>query len=57
VARRLKGFVGDCEYSCGPRAADQSRRLLHLLSEFSFFAGVGLERTMGMGQVVGESSK
>jgi len=51
---RLNGFAGECEYSCGPRASAESRRLLHLLTDFAFFAGVGLKRTMGMGQVVGE---
>lgn len=48
---RLKGFVGECEYSCGSKASERSKRLLHLLADFSFYSGVGLKRTMGMGQV------
>lgn len=55
ASHQLKGFVGVCEYSCGSKASDASRRLLHLLADFAFFAAVGLKRTMGMGQVVGES--
>jgi CRISPR-associated endoribonuclease Cas6 len=51
-SHRLKGFVGQSEYSCGREAPERARRLLHLLAAFAFFAGVGLKRTMGMGQVV-----
>lgn len=54
-SHQLKGFVGVCEYSCGAKSSEESRRLLHLLADFAFFAGVGLKRTMGMGQVIGES--
>jgi CRISPR-associated endoribonuclease Cas6 len=53
---KLKGFVGSCEYSCGRKSSEDARRLLHLLSDFAFFAGVGLKRTMGMGQVIGEDA-
>jgi CRISPR-associated endoribonuclease Cas6 len=52
---QIKGFVGTCEYSCGTKAPEELRRLLHVLADFAFYAGVGLKRTMGMGQVIGES--
>lgn len=55
-SHQLKGFLGECEYSCGAKASDPSKRLLHLLSDFAFYAGVGLKRTMGMGQVIGEDA-
>lgn len=50
----VKGFVGTCEYSLGPRPSDAARRALHLLADCSFYAGVGLKTTMGMGQVICE---
>lgn len=49
---KLTGFVGRCTYSCLPAAPESARRLLHLLADFAFFAGVGMKRTMGMGQTV-----
>jgi len=51
---RLKGFVGFCEYSCGQNPSDDARRLISLMADFAYFSGVGLKRTMGMGQVIGE---
>ena len=48
---RTKGFVGSCEYSVGRQGSMGHRRLLRLLAEFAFYAGVGLRTTMGMGQV------
>ncbi len=54
-SHRLKGFIGVCEYSAGARSSPEAARLLHLLADFAFFAGVGLKRTMGMGQVIAET--
>lgn len=50
----VRGFIGTCEYSVGPRAPDDVSRALRLLADFAFFSGVGLKTTMGMGQVLGE---
>ncbi|MBI3490961.1 MAG: CRISPR system precrRNA processing endoribonuclease RAMP protein Cas6 [Acidobacteria bacterium] len=50
----MRGFIGTCEYSVGPRAPEDVSRALHLLADFAFFCGVGLKTTMGMGQVLGE---
>ena len=49
---RSRGFVGWCDYSCASGASDQVRRVLHLLVQFAFFAGVGQRRTMGMGMTL-----
>ena len=51
-SHRLKGFVGECEYSCGRHGSERAKRLLHLLARLAFYSGVGLKRTMGMGQVI-----
>ena len=48
---RTKGFVGACEYAVARGASREQRQLLRQLAEFSFYAGVGLRTTMGMGQV------
>ena len=50
------GFVGRCTYGLPPgrgvRPADEyAWRVLHLLANFAFFAGVGAKTTMGMGTV------
>jgi CRISPR-associated endoribonuclease Cas6 len=45
-----KGFVGECEFSVGPRGSPEAQRALHLLADFAFFAGVGKRTTLGMGQ-------
>ena len=45
------GFTGYCEYRATPGAAPASLRLLHLLWQFSFFAGIGYGTPKGMGQV------
>ncbi len=50
----VNGFVGDCEYGLGGNASIEARRALNLLTRYAFFCGVGLKRTMGMGQVIGE---
>lgn len=49
---RLDGFVGDCVFACAPDASLRAKQLLHMLSEFAFYAGVGLKRTMGMGMAI-----
>lgn len=46
-----KGFVGECEFSVGRHGSREAGRVLHLLAEFAFYAGVGSRTTMGMGQV------
>jgi CRISPR-associated endoribonuclease Cas6 len=48
---RLRGFVGECTYTANAND-ERARRVLHLLADFAFFAGVGMKRTMGMGQVI-----
>jgi CRISPR-associated endoribonuclease Cas6 len=48
--RFFKGFVGWCEFSTGPKASPEVQRVLHLLADFAFYAGVGSKTTMGMGQ-------
>ncbi len=48
------GFVGRCEYRLlldrTTAEGDTIGRLLHLLADFAFFAGVGAKTAMGMGQ-------
>lgn len=44
------GFVGTVEFELGAEIADRWARLLQLLADFSFYAGVGFKTTMGMGQ-------
>lgn len=50
----VNGFVGNCKYGLGGRSSQEARRALNLLARYAFFSGVGLKRTMGMGQVIGE---
>ena len=51
---RVKGFVGTCTYSLGPKATAEARLAFQCLAEFAFHAGVGEKTTMGMGQVICE---
>jgi len=51
--RRLKGFVGRCEYTQQPGTHSNIWAVAHLLSDFALYAGVGQKTTMGMGQTVG----
>jgi len=44
------GFVGRCRYAA-LRADPYWLGVLHLLTEYAFWAGVGYQTTMGMGQV------
>jgi len=48
---RQVGFVGDCEFLLRAKRNEIWSRVLHLLADFAFFAGVGYKTTMGMGQV------
>ena len=48
---RQVGFVGACEFRVQPPQEDIWARVLMLLAEFTFFAGVGYKTPMGMGQV------
>jgi len=46
------GFVGECEFQLRVQQADELwARVVHLLADFAFFAGVGYRTPMGMGQV------
>lgn len=45
------GFTGTLEFEALPSVPDKWLRILNLLADFSFYAGVGLQTTMGMGQV------
>ena len=48
------GFVGHCEYVVDRRAPREVAAALRLLSDFAFYAGVGLRTGWGMGQVMAE---
>ncbi|MEM2001023.1 MAG: CRISPR system precrRNA processing endoribonuclease RAMP protein Cas6 [Candidatus Methanomethylicaceae archaeon] len=45
------GFTGQVEFLVHESFSDEQTKLLHLLADFAFFAGVGYKTTMGMGQV------
>lgn len=49
-ARQKTGFVGRCQYRPCERHAGL-QRLLGLLADFAFYAGVGIETGNGMGQI------
>lgn len=49
--RRI-GFTGFTEFQMQPPVPETWRRLLNVLADFAFYAGVGLQTTMGMGQTV-----
>ncbi|MCL0057763.1 CRISPR-associated endoribonuclease Cas6 [Dehalococcoidales bacterium] len=44
------GFIGDCEFTLSMEEDEVLVKILHLLSDFAFYAGVGYKTTMGMGQ-------
>ena len=44
------GFTGICSFGIRRQNDDLPVRVLHMLSEFIFYAGVGYKTTMGMGQ-------
>ncbi len=46
-----KGFHGRCEYRTAKDADDVTTRVVHVLIDFAFYAGIGSMTTMGMGQV------
>lgn len=48
---RQVGFVGEAEFTIKRERDDLLPRVLHLLADFAFYAGVGYKTTMGMGQV------
>ncbi len=48
---RQLGFTGDCEFYLKCAGDEVWARVLHLLADFAFYAGVGYKTTMGMGQV------
>lgn len=45
------GFTGIVELQAQPSVPDKWLRLLNLLADFSFYAGIGYQTTMGMGQI------
>ncbi len=45
------GFTGEVEFLVHESFSDEQTKLLHLLADFAFYAGVGYKTTMGMGQV------
>ena len=45
------GFSGFAEFEVLPSFPDKWLRLLNLLADFSFYAGIGYQTTMGMGQI------
>lgn len=49
-SRRTVGFIGRVRFQ-NLQGAQDARRLMAMLAEFSFFAGVGWQTTRGMGQV------
>ncbi len=44
------GFVGQCSYGIKRQSEDIMVRVVHMLADFAFYAGVGYKTTMGMGQ-------
>ncbi|WP_159426192.1 CRISPR-associated endoribonuclease Cas6 [Desulfolucanica intricata] len=44
------GFTGTCSFSIRRQSEDIMTRVMHMLAEYSFYAGVGYKTTMGMGQ-------
>lgn len=47
---RQVGFTGQCEFRIDVQDDDLWGRVVHLLADFAFYAGVGYKATMGMGQ-------
>ncbi|HIC91512.1 MAG TPA: CRISPR-associated endoribonuclease Cas6 [Syntrophaceae bacterium] len=48
---RQVGFTGECEFLLKKYGDDIWQRIIHLLCDFAFYAGIGYKTTMGMGQV------
>jgi CRISPR-associated endoribonuclease Cas6 len=47
---REQGFVGTCRFAVRPaRVAPEHRQILDALTSYSYYAGTGRKRTMGMG--------
>jgi CRISPR-associated endoribonuclease Cas6 len=47
---REPGFIGACRFTVRPaRVASQHRRMLDVLTHYSYYAGTGRKTTMGMG--------
>ena len=44
------GFTGTVEFEILPSVPDKWLRILNLLADFSFYAGIGSQTTMGMGK-------
>ncbi len=44
------GFVGQCGFGMRRQSEDIMARVVHMLADFAFYAGVGYKTTMGMGQ-------
>jgi CRISPR-associated endoribonuclease Cas6 len=44
------GFTGTCSYGIRKQKEDILIRVLHMLAEYAFYAGIGYKTTMGMGQ-------
>lgn len=44
------GFTGTCSFGIRRQNEDLAVRVMHMLAEFIFYAGVGYKTTMGMGQ-------
>jgi len=45
------GFTGLCTFGMRGREGEIPARVVHMLAEYAFYAGVGYKTTMGMGQV------
>ena len=45
------GFTGNCSFSIRKQRDDILARVLFMLAEFAYYAGIGYKTTMGMGQV------
>ncbi|OAT80410.1 CRISPR-associated endoribonuclease Cas6 [Desulfotomaculum copahuensis] len=45
------GFTGVCSFGIRRREEEIMARVIHMLADFAFYAGVGYKTTMGMGQV------
>jgi CRISPR-associated endoribonuclease Cas6 len=48
---RQIGFVGNCQFLLHRRTDEILAKVVNLLADFAFYAGVGRKTTMGMGQV------
>lgn len=44
------GFTGTCHFNIREQQEDILLKIVHMLAEFAFYAGVGYKTTMGMGQ-------